>query len=146
MKINYTRDTLSSTYLDAVKIRNIVFVQGQGVPLTIEVDKNEAHCIHFVLYDDKNRAVATCRLLPTQDGITATLQRMAVLPGNRGKNYGKLILDAATDFAKNQGYRQMTLHAQLSAKGFYQRMQFKSLGQEFEEAGIKHITMTKAFS
>ena len=56
MKINYTRDTLSSTYLDAVKIRNIVFVQGQGVPLTIEVDKNEAHCIHFVLYDDKNKA------------------------------------------------------------------------------------------
>ncbi|EMC23183.1 hypothetical protein SMU81_04572 [Streptococcus mutans SF14] len=108
MKINYTRDTLSSTYLDAVKIRNIVFVQGQGVPLTIEVDKNEAHCIHFVLYDDKNRAVATCRLLPTQDGITATLQRMAVLPGNRGKNYGKLILDAATDFAKKQGYQQMT--------------------------------------
>ena len=130
MKINYTRDTLSSTYLDAVKIRNIVFVQGQGVPLTIEVDKNEAHCIHFVLYDDKNKAVATCRLLPTQDRITATLQRMAVLPGNRGKNYGKLILDAATDFAK----------------GFYQRMQFKSLGQEFEEAGIKHITMTKALS
>lgn len=85
MKINYTRDTLSSTYLDAVKIRNIVFVQGQGVPLTIEVDKNEAHCIHFVLYDDKNRAVATCRLLPTQDGITATLQRMAVLPGNRAR-------------------------------------------------------------
>lgn len=40
MKINYTRDTLSSTYLDAVKIRNIVFVQGQGVPLTIEIDKN----------------------------------------------------------------------------------------------------------
>ena len=71
---------------------------------------------------------------------------MAVLPGNRGKNYGKLILDAATDFAKNQGYQQMTLHAQLSAKGFYQRMQFKSLGQEFEEAGIKHITMTKALS
>lgn len=64
----------------------------------------------------------------------------------RGKNYGKLILDAATDFAKNQGYRQMTLHAQLSAKGFYQRMQFKSLEQEFEEAGIKHITMTKALS
>ncbi len=40
----------------------------------------------------------------------------------------------------------MTLHAQLSAKGFYQRMQFKSLEQEFEEAGIKHITMTKALS
>ena len=71
---------------------------------------------------------------------------MAVLLSNRGKNYGKLILDAATDFAKKQGYQQMTLHAQLSAKGFYQRMQFKSLGQEFEEAGIRHITMTKALS
>ena len=54
MIIKHTRDTLSETYLDAVAIRNTVFVKGQGVPHSIEIDANEAYCIHFVLYDDKD--------------------------------------------------------------------------------------------
>ena len=29
------------------------FVVEQGVPLSREIDKDEAHCIHFVLYSDK---------------------------------------------------------------------------------------------
>lgn len=49
MIIKHTRDTLSETYLDAVAIRNTVFVKGQGVPRSIEIDANEAYCIHFVL-------------------------------------------------------------------------------------------------
>ena len=52
MMIRHTRDTLSPVYLDALKIRHLVFVEGQGVPLRIEIDENEALCIHFVLYDD----------------------------------------------------------------------------------------------
>ena len=35
MIIKHTRDTLSETYLDAVAIRNTVFVKGQGVPLAL---------------------------------------------------------------------------------------------------------------
>ena len=42
MIIKHTRDTLSKTYLDAVAIRNTVFVKGQGVPRSIEIDANEA--------------------------------------------------------------------------------------------------------
>ena len=67
MIIKHTRDTLSETYLDAVAIRNTVFVKGQGVPHSIEIDANEAYCIHFVLYDDKDKAAATVRLLPNKD-------------------------------------------------------------------------------
>ncbi|MGT2837401.1 GNAT family N-acetyltransferase [Streptococcus macacae] len=144
MKIRYTRDTLSSTYLDAIKIRQTVFVKGQGVPLALEIDKNEAYCIHFVLYDETEKAAATCRLLPDKSQSSVTLQRMAVLSGNRGKNYGKIILEAAMDFAKKQGFQKMDLHAQIAAQGFYLKMHFKPIGQEFEEAGIRHILMEKA--
>ena len=42
MIIKHTRDTLSETYLDAVAIRNTIFVKGQGVPRSIEIDANEA--------------------------------------------------------------------------------------------------------
>ena len=80
MKIKQTRNTLSDTYLDAVRIRQVVFVKGQGVPMSLEIDENEAYCLHFVLYDEQGQAAATCRILPNKDHSEATLQRMAVLP------------------------------------------------------------------
>lgn len=143
MKIKQTRNTLSDTYLDAVKIRQIVFVQGQGVPRHIEIDKNEALCLHFVLYDDNGKAAATCRILPDADHTTATLQRMAVLPDYRGLHLGSLLLEEVVDFCQKQGFKRMELHAQLSALAFYQKLGFKSVGQEFTEAGIEHVTMEK---
>ena len=75
MIIKHTRDTLSETYLDAVAIRNTVFVKGQGVPRSIEIDANEAYCIHFVLYDDKGQAAATERLLTKKELTQVTIQR-----------------------------------------------------------------------
>ena len=75
MKIKQTRNTLSDTYLDAVRIRQVVFVKGQGVPMSLEIDENEAYCLHFVLYDEQGQAAATCRILPNKDHSEATLQR-----------------------------------------------------------------------
>lgn len=53
MKVVQTKDTMSNIYLDSVRIRHQVFVVEQGVPLAREIDKDEAHCIHFVLYSEK---------------------------------------------------------------------------------------------
>ncbi|MGT2906799.1 GNAT family N-acetyltransferase [Streptococcus dentiloxodontae] len=143
MIIKQTRDTLSQTYLDAVSIRNQVFVIGQGVPHSIEVDSDEAHCIHFVLYDDNGKAAATCRLLPNSDQTTVTLQRMAVLGDYQGQGLGRKVLQAAEDFAKEQGFQKISLHAQISAYNFYTRNNYQKIGEVFEEAGIQHITVEK---
>ncbi len=56
MKVVQTKDTMSNIYLDSVRIRHQVFVVEQGVPLAREIDKDEAHCIHFVLYSEKRTA------------------------------------------------------------------------------------------
>jgi predicted GNAT family N-acyltransferase len=143
MKIKQTRNTLSDTYLDAMKIRQSVFVQEQGVPRTMEIDKNEAHCLYFVLYDDNGKALATCRLLPDDILSYVTLQRMAVLKEYRGKNLGITLLDQVLEFCRLQGFKKVILHAQLSALNFYEKFQFSQVGQTFEEAGIQHVTMEK---
>lgn len=143
MKIKQTRNTLSNTYLDAMKIRQIVFVKGQGVPLSLEIDESEAYCLHFVLYNDLGNAVATCRILPNQDHSKATLQRMAVLPDQQGKHFGNHLLEEVITFCKQQGFKEIILHAQLTAKGFYDKLGFIPFGEEFEEAGIQHISMMK---
>lgn len=142
MKIVHTRDTMSDIYLDAVKIRRQVFMLEQGVPGEIEIDKYEAACIHFVLYGDENEAIATCRLLPLEDGLIK-LQRMAVQKEYRGKDHGRLIVESAEKFSKEQGYRAMTLGAQITALGFYERMGYVKEGEMFLEATIEHYQMNK---
>ena len=144
MKIKQTRNTLSDTYLDAVRIRQLVFVKGQGVPMSLEIDENEAYCLHFVLYGEKGQVAATCRILPNKDHSEATLQRMAVLPAYQEQNLGKLLLEDVIQFCQKQGFKRMVLHAQLTAKGFYDKLGFTCFGEEFEEAGIMHISMEKS--
>lgn len=145
MLIVQTKDTMSDIYLDAVRIRNQVFVKEQGVPIEIEIDKNEAYAIHFVLYDDeeKRHPLATVRLLPLNDQ-TMKLQRMAVLSQFRGQGLGETIIQAAESFAHDQGFKKITLGAQLSAADFYQKLGYQKEGETFKDAGIDHITMTKA--
>ncbi|MBO0473671.1 GNAT family N-acetyltransferase [Enterococcus ureasiticus] len=142
MKIVHTRDTMSDIYLDAVKIRRQVFMLEQGVPGEIEIDKYEAACIHFVLYGDENEAISTCRLLPLEDGLIK-LQRMAVQKEYRGKDYGRLIVESAEQFSKEQGYRAMTLGAQITALGFYERIGYIKEGEMFLDANIEHYQMNK---
>ncbi|OFI48349.1 GNAT family N-acetyltransferase [Floricoccus tropicus] len=142
MKIKQTKDIQSKTYLDAVQIRNSVFVKEQGVPFTLEIDDNENFCIHFILYTSLNVAVATLRLLPQNNG-QVTLQRMAVLKEYRKLGYAKLLIQEALKFATSNGYSNIILHAQLPARDFYKKIGFDEFGQVFEEAGIKHISMKK---
>ncbi|EGJ26677.1 GNAT family N-acetyltransferase [Streptococcus porcinus] len=143
MIIKQTRNTLSKTYIDAVKIRQTVFVDEQKVPASLEIDKDEAHCLHFTVYHDDGRPCATCRILPSKKDSTVTLQRMAVLCDFRGEQIGQTLMTYVIDYAHIQGFEKIVLHAQLSAQPFYEKLGFSPIGAIFEEAGIKHITMEK---
>ncbi|MEA2036070.1 MAG: GNAT family N-acetyltransferase, partial [Nanoarchaeota archaeon] len=71
---------------EALKIREIVFIKGQNVPVKRERDGLEHKCVHFlVLY--KNRYIGTGRafLLNKKE---AKFERMAVLKEYRGKGIG----------------------------------------------------------
>lgn len=55
MKILITKDTMSDIYLDAVRIRQKVFVQEQGVPANLEIDENEAYAVHLSFIRKKKK-------------------------------------------------------------------------------------------
>ena len=62
----------------------------------------------------------------------------------RGSGVGRAVLEALTRTAREQGYHEALLHAQLSAAPFYQRAGFAARGPRFEEAGITHVEMVKS--
>lgn len=118
------------------------FVVEQGVPLSREIDKDEAHCIHFVLYSDKKEPQGTVRLLPLENG-KMKLQRMAILSEYRHQGLGKILIEEAENFAKNQGYNTILLGAQSTAETFYEKLGYTAYGDPFEDAGMPHIYMKK---
>jgi predicted GNAT family N-acyltransferase len=66
---------------------------------------------------------------------------MAVDRVLRGSSLGRAMLDALVSCARNRGDKEVMLHAQRSAEGFYRRLGFVVRGAPFEEAGLDHIEM-----
>lgn len=127
---------------EVVDLRTRVFVGEQGVPPEIEQDDRDATAVHVHARDDAGRVVATGRLLLPPDGsTTASLGRMAADRSVRGRGYGAAVLDELHRQAVLAGMTAVELHAQVTARGFYERAGYTAVGEEYEEAGIRHVTM-----
>ncbi|MES3015551.1 MAG: YbgC/FadM family acyl-CoA thioesterase [Pseudomonadota bacterium] len=129
--------------LHAQAIRTAVFIEEQQIPVEMEWDEADAQCVHAVAFNRFGLPLATGRLLPHAPGV-ARIGRMASIQTVRGSGVGRLVLDALMDSARARGDREVLLHAQTSAQGFYARAGFVPAGPVFEEAGIAHVEMTRA--
>jgi predicted GNAT family N-acyltransferase len=118
------------------EVREAVFIREQHVPPELEWDEIDAHCIHVLAIDAAKSAIGTSRLLA--DG---TIGRMAVLQAWRGKGVGKALLLRLLEEARKQHLQQVALHAQVHASGFYRKLGFETVGEEFMEAEIPHVRM-----
>lgn len=125
---------------DAAPLRTAVFVEEQGVPVEMEWDADDATALHAVSHNRLGVAVATGRLLASDNGV-ARIGRMAVTRLLRGGGFGREVLQALVAAAHARGDREVRLHAQRSAEGFYRRQGFVPHGETFEEAGIPHVEM-----
>ncbi|MFB6091937.1 MAG: GNAT family N-acetyltransferase [Haloquadratum sp.] len=143
---------------DALAIRRAVFVDEQGVDESIEVDDHDdpaADATHFVAYDDGDvvgaarlRGVsdAALRAAPADDDPTAKVERVAVAADRRGEGWGRRIMTAVETRARERDFGRIVLHAQTSVRSFYVELGYHAHGEEFEEAGIPHVEMTKTLS
>lgn len=123
---------------DAWMIREEVFINEQNVPRELEEDGFDDVAHHIVIYEN-NKPIAVGRLIEKNSSIG----RVAVLKEYRGKNYGYLIMENLLEKAKELQGNEVILHAQLSAKNFYEKLGFEAYGEVFNEAGIDHICMKK---
>ncbi|WP_422014248.1 YbgC/FadM family acyl-CoA thioesterase [Roseateles sp.] len=127
----------------AAAIRQEVFIHEQRIPAEMEWDAADAGCLHALARNRLGVPLATGRLLEHVPGV-AKIGRMAVRRSLRGGQIGRQVLDALMAEAKQQGYREVLLHAQLAAENFYLRAGFQRRGEPFEEAGIGHVEMVRS--
>jgi len=122
----------------AAPIRFEVFVEEQGVPRDLELDRHDALSLHVLAFEQE-KAVATARLLP--DGH---IGRMAVLRPWRGQGIGGAMLQRLMAAARVRGDREVVLAAQVQAVPFYRAHGFVATGTTYLEAGIPHQDMRRA--
>ena len=126
---------------DAQALRTAVFVEEQQIPKDLEHDAADLGAVHAVVSNRLGQAVATGRLIPSGAPGVSQIGRLAVLRVLRGGSLGRLALQALTEAARARGDRELMLHAQRSAIGFYDRLGWQRRGEAFEEAGIPHQEM-----
>jgi predicted GNAT family N-acyltransferase len=120
-------------------IRMTVFVEEQHVPLELEWDGEDSRCEHALVYVPDHTPVGTGRLLP--DG---RIGRLAVLRDWRRQGAGSALLEYFLQLARQKGFAKVTLHAQVRATDFYARYGFEAHGDEFMDAGIPHVEMSRS--
>ena len=120
------------------QVRRTVFIEEQNVPEELEWDDLDESCQHLLALDSKNNPIGTGRLCEH-----GHIGRMAVIKDWRGKGVGGALLRKLMDIAQQTGNLKLVLNAQTSAAGFYARYGFSAEGDEFMDAGIPHLRMTR---
>jgi YbgC/YbaW family acyl-CoA thioester hydrolase len=124
-------------------IREEVFVNEQGIAAELVWDDADATAHHALACNRIGMPLAAGRLTVTAPGV-GKIERMAASAVLRGSGAGRAVLEALVAAARARGDREVILHAQTSAAGFYVRHGFVTRGAVFQEVGIDHVAMARS--
>lgn len=128
-------------YEQMVQLRDDVLRKPLGLNFTPEELEKEKHNLMMAAYEDEQ--ILGCCMLVEEDSETVRLRQMAVINDLQGKGIGKALMQFAENLARDRGYKRITMHARKNALGFYEKMGYRIIGEEFEEITIPHYVMAK---
>jgi predicted GNAT family N-acyltransferase len=121
-------------------LRHEVFVLEQQVPEELEIDEDDKVATHLAALSD-GEVIGTLRIVHHER--TAKIGRMAILASARKQGIGRELMERAAATASRAGADEIILGAQLTARGFYERLGYVEEGAVFDDAGIPHVMMRK---
>jgi GNAT superfamily N-acetyltransferase len=125
------------------RLREEVLRRPLGLPLSEEDLAGEEHQLHFGLFapdEDLVACVVAVRLSPTD----ARVRQMAVSPRHQRKGLGRRMIGKLEANLRARGFRKLVLNARTSAAGFYEKLGYAALGDEYVDTKGPHVRMTKA--
>jgi predicted GNAT family N-acyltransferase len=137
---------ITDDYTDAQKVREEVFQKEQCILATLDFDGEDDNSFHFVAYNDDEEPIGTARVRFFDQGKTAKIERLAVLPEYRSKGIGRAIMESIDEYLQNRHVEKAYMHAQKAVKEFHKKFGFFQEGDEFVEADIPHVKMVKKYS
>ena len=131
----------SPEYLQMVQLRIDILRKPLGLTLSPEELEKEKDEILIAAFEEE-KMLGCCMLIKT-DPETVRLRQMAVLNNLQGKGIGRALMQFSENIARDRGFRRITMHARKTATGFYEKLGYAVIGQEFLEVTILHVVMEK---
>ena len=128
-------------YNEMVELRRVILRKPLGLDFDPkELEREKEDILIGCFEDDK---LEGCCLLTKTDDKTVRLRQMAVLSGLQGKGFGRVLMQFAENIARDRGFKKINMHARKTAIGFYTKLGYKVVGDQFEEISIPHFIMEK---
>lgn len=124
-----------------IKLREDILREPLGLGFTKEELEREKDNMLIGAFDDDQ--ILGCCMLVEENPETVRLRQMAVLNDLQGKGIGRAIMNFAENIARDRGYKTLSMNARKNALGFYEKMGYKVVGNEFIEVTIPHYKMVK---
>jgi ribosomal protein S18 acetylase RimI-like enzyme len=131
----------SPEYREMVRLREDILRRPIGLSFSPEELEKEKNNLLMAAYED-DQMLGCCMLVEEAPG-TVRLRQMAVMNDLQGKGIGKALMQFAENLARDRGFKKITMHARKNALGFYEKMGYQTIGEEFQEITIPHYVMEK---
>ena len=128
-------------YLQMVNLRNEILRKPLGLSFTPEELAKEKEDILIGAFDDED--MLACCMLTKAENHCLRVRQMAVQNNLQGKGIGASMMNFAEIVARDKGYKKLVMHARVTAVGFYEKLGYKVVGDEFIEVTIPHHIMEK---
>jgi len=128
-------------YQQMINLRNDILRKPLGLSFLPEELEKEKEDILIAAFDDDD--MLACCLLTKIDPACLRLRQMAVQNNLQGKGIGASMMHFAEILARDKGFKKLTMHARKTAIGFYEKLGYKKVGDEFEEVTLPHYVMEK---
>jgi predicted GNAT family N-acyltransferase len=129
-------------YARECRLREEVLRRPLGLSLTDEDLSRERNQLHFGLFEPNGELVGCVVAVPLSQ-TDARIRQMAVTPSFQGKGLGRRIMVELEKALAARGFSHFVLDARTSAAGFYEKVGYTVVGDEFMEVTVPHVRMVK---
>lgn len=133
-------------YDRVLPLRNRILREPIGVPFTEADYESERDHRHFALVDGDEPLA--CLIAAPRGVARYQLRQMAVDERRRGRGLGRMLIERveaalAEPGPVEPGPVELMLHARSSVVGFYEKLGYAVVGEEFIEVTLPHREMVK---
>ena len=124
---------------EVLKVRSQIFIVEQNMHCQ-DIDDIDIKAKHFFI-EDNGKVLAYLRAF-YEDDSNAVVRIGRVLSITHGVGLGtKVMSEAISDIKQNMHCKKICLDSQKHAIGFYEKLGFKVISDEFLEKGVMHVRM-----
>ena len=131
----------SPEYRQMIKLRDDILRKPLGLSFSNDEIEKEKDNLLIGAFEDED--MLGCCMLIEENPDTIRLRQMAVLNDLQGKGIGRALMQFAENLARDRGYKILSMHARKNVVGFYEKMGYRTKGDEFVEVTIPHYVMEK---